>query len=54
MKGESNGSAKLTREMVNTIRDGLSAGVTQQRLADSFDVSQTLISRIKRGEIWND
>jgi hypothetical protein len=54
MKGEANGSAKLTRECVEIIRDGLAAGVTQQRLADRFGVSQTLISRINRGEIWND
>lgn len=54
MTGESNGSAKLTSDAVRIIREGLSAGVTQQRLADRFGVSQALIGRINRGEIWND
>lgn len=54
MKGASNGSAKLTIEAVEVIRDGLAAGVTQRQLADRFGVSQTLISRIHRKEIWND
>lgn len=53
-RGESNGSAKLTAEKVSIIRDGLAAGVTQRQLADRFGVSQTLISRINRQEIWND
>lgn len=53
VSGERNGSAKLTEAAVAMIRDSLSAGVTQQQLADKFGVSQTLISRIKRGEIWN-
>lgn len=54
LTGESNGSAKLTKAKVAVIRDGLAAGVTQQQLADRFGVSQSLIGKISRGEIWND
>lgn len=54
MRGESNGSAKLSQKQVDAIRDGLAAGVTQKQLATRFGVSQTLISRINTGRIWND
>jgi hypothetical protein len=54
MKGKSNGASKLTEAHVRTIREGLAAGVTQARLAQRFGVSQPLISKINRGEIWND
>jgi hypothetical protein len=53
MTGESNGSAKLTQAQVLAIRNGLANGATQDFLAQRFGVSQTLISKIKRGEIWN-
>ena len=47
--GEGNGRAKLTDAQCREIRTSLSAGATQQELADLFGVSQGHISRIKRG-----
>lgn len=54
MKGETNGSAKLTDAAVALIRENLAAGVVQRVLAQRFGVSQSLISQIGRGVIWND
>jgi len=45
--GEGNGRAKLTDAQCREIQ--LSVGVTQQQLADRFGVTQSHISRIKRG-----
>lgn len=47
--GESNPSAKLTREKVERIR---SSKDTQRILAERYGVSQVLIGKIKRYEIW--
>lgn len=53
LKGEANGSAKLTGTIVAEIKAGLASGVPQQRLADRFCVSQSLVSKIHRGVLWN-
>lgn len=54
MKGETNGSAKLTSEAVASIRQALARGEVQRIIADRHGVSQTLVSAIKRGRLWND
>jgi hypothetical protein len=50
-KGEINGNSKLTKDQVNQIR---SIDAPQRKLANIFGVSQALISKIKRKEMWND
>lgn len=49
-KGERNGNSKLTIDQVNQIR---SIDMSQRKLAKMFGVSQPLISKIKRKEMWN-
>ena len=46
--GEDNANAKLSNEAVETIRS--SQGVSQQTLADRFDCSQSLVSKIRSGK----
>ena len=48
-RGEQNPSAKLTASQVIAIR---SMSGTQESIARHFNVSQTLVSQIKRGLIW--
>jgi hypothetical protein len=50
-KGELNGGSKLTQDQVNQIR---SINLPQRKIAKIFGVSQPLISKIKRKEMWND
>lgn len=50
--GEANPAAVLTQADVNVIRDHLRAGATQAQIAILFGVSESNISRIKRGETW--
>ena len=50
-KGELNGQSKLTQDQVNQIR---SLNMPQRKIAKIFGVSQPLISKIKRKEMWND
>ncbi len=52
MPGETNGSAKLTERQVAEIKGRVNAGHVQQRIADDYGVSQTLISAIKRNLLW--
>lgn len=54
MRGETNGSAKLTLEAVAAIRQALKRGEVQRIIANRHGVSQTLVSAIKRGRLWND
>lgn len=49
-RGERNGNSKLSYEQVNNI---LSIDMPQRKLAKMFGVSQALISKIKRKEMWN-
>jgi DNA invertase Pin-like site-specific DNA recombinase len=48
-KGEDAGSAKLTEEQVIEIRKDPR---TQNEIAKSYEVGQTTIGKIKRGETW--
>jgi DNA-binding transcriptional regulator YiaG len=50
-KGELNGNSKLSQDEVNQIR---SLNMSQRKIAKIFGVSQPLISKIKRKEMWND
>ena len=54
MKGESNGSAKLTSANITDIKNLINSGEVQRVIAERFGVSQSLISLIKRGILWND
>ena len=47
--GENNGNSRLTLEQVNIIKSDIR---TQRAIASKFGVSQALISKIKRGEMW--
>lgn len=51
--GESNGFAKLTDEVIETIRERYAAGgVRQIDLAAEFGIGQSHVSRIVRREAW--
>ena len=52
LRGEQNGAAKLTSSQVDDIKRRVANGETQQSIAETFGVSQTLISAIKRGRLW--
>jgi predicted XRE-type DNA-binding protein len=53
LKGEANGFAKLTEELVAEIRRTYGAKeATQQEIADRFGVHQAHVSRIVRGAGW--
>jgi DNA invertase Pin-like site-specific DNA recombinase len=48
-KGEANGNAKLTIQAVQEIR---AATLPQRAVAKAYGVTQALVSKIQRGEIW--
>lgn len=50
--GAANHASKLTPRKVRVIRRALARGTVQQRLADRFGVSQTVISHIALGKTW--
>jgi DNA-binding transcriptional regulator YiaG len=52
-KGETHVGAKLTNDQAKRIRQLYKEGISQQKLADFFNVSQITISRIVRGERYN-
>lgn len=52
-KGETNPSAKLTAEDVRQIRKLLSAGLSQRRVAEVYQVSSPLISMIDKRKLWD-
>jgi len=51
--GERNGTAKLTQKQVLRIRTLLNQGVFHKTIAAEFDVSPTLVWRIKVGRAWS-
>lgn len=51
-RGERNGRAKLTRNNVIEIREGLRIGRSKKSLAESFGVSRWLVTKIERRELW--
>jgi hypothetical protein len=53
-RGEKHPNAKITREQVAQIRAALGAGVFQEEIASRFGISQTMVSKIKRGLSWRD
>lgn len=52
MTGETNGASKLTSTDVSSIRKMLTEGKSQAAIAGVFGVSQSNISKIKRGKGW--
>jgi hypothetical protein len=50
---EANGNSKLTTDKIIKIRDLLTNGISQTRIAQQFGVSQTTISCVFRGKTWN-
>lgn len=51
--GEKVGNSKLTDAQVLQIRSRYKPGkVTQQQLADEYDVERGLVGQITRGEVW--
>lgn len=52
-RGERHGQSKVTTPQVLEIKAMLrGGGLSQQKIADRFGVTQTLVSRISRGETW--
>lgn len=51
-QGERNGASKLTAARVHTMRRLRARGWSQQRIADRYHVSQVLVSKLLRGEVW--
>ena len=51
-RGEANANARLTDEIVRTIRQRRVEGWSQQRIADMVGVHQTAVSSILRGLTW--
>lgn len=50
--GEKNGSSKLKEKDINQIKKLYKIGWSQQKIADFFNVSQVLISKVIRKKIW--
>lgn len=50
-RGERNGNAKLTAEIVRAIR---ASDESQRKIATRYGVTQAIISKIKRNEVWTD
>lgn len=53
-RGERNRAAKLSEAQVATIRDLIRAGLTNTAIAERFNVTHQLISRIRRGRAWGE
>lgn len=53
-KGENHINAKFTNEEVLKIKELYKCGISQQKIADFFNVSQPTIGRIIRGERYAD
>lgn len=53
-RGEAHGGSKLTAAQVSEIRKLIAEGWRQIDIAARFGIHQTQISRIKRGETWQD
>ena len=51
--GLNNNMNKLTEENVLEIKAMLLQNISQQTIADKFNVTQTLVSRIKLGKLWS-
>ena len=52
VQGERNGRSKLTEQDVRTIRKQLTAGNTQQSIADRVGVSRTTVGLIGQRKLW--
>lgn len=52
-RGEMSGRAKLSNSNVIKIREMLSSGIPQRKIAELFGVSQKTISRINTRENWS-
>jgi hypothetical protein len=50
--GENNGAAKLSADDVRRIRRLIESGKTNTAIAAEYDVTHSLISRIRRGRSW--
>lgn len=50
--GENNSTAKLTNEQVRVIKLALALGLTQQTIADKYNVGRASIGQISRGNNW--
>lgn len=52
-KGDKNPNAKLNEKLVKEIKILLKEGLTQQKIANKFNVSRALIGKIKNGQLWS-
>lgn len=51
-KGDKNPSSVLTSKEVTKIKKSLKSGVSVRILAESYEVGQTCIRKIKKGQTW--
>jgi hypothetical protein len=51
-RGDKHGRAKLAESQVDEIRRSILKGESQRKIASRYGVTQSLISRINRGVIW--
>ena len=51
--GERNTEHKLTEDAVRKIKQLVSDGISQSKIADMFGIQQMTVSRIKRGQRWS-
>ena len=52
LPGESNPAARMTAVQVMELRDAYANGETQVRLASRFGITQSVVSKIVRRELW--
>lgn len=52
--GEQSHRSFLTKEIVKQIKERLAEGQSQEKIAATYDISQSHVSRIKLGMVWND
>lgn len=50
--GENNGMAKINIEIARNIKKMLRAKISQQKIADSFGISRSLVLGINTGRLW--
>jgi HNH endonuclease/NUMOD4 motif len=51
-RGERNGCAKLTAELVKELRRRHAAGESSRSLAKIYSIAETTVSKVLRGETW--
>ena len=53
LKGETNGSSKLTEAQVREIKEKSAQGIASRKIAKEYGVTKTLILYIRSGRLWS-